>query len=157
VRFLWSLSRGASRGLTLLQKRKAKRQGLAIELSRATIASPHHHEEQSVLMTFVSIPGRHSRSNQYYSSRLNAFGRGPCHGGELWRLCQLPGHPIAHQHGIGARQLRAFAAAFVCPTASFKMKLCVSRFLFFSKLIQSLFPELIVLMGNAPPRAAGTQ
>jgi hypothetical protein len=94
---------------------QAKREGLAIELARVTIASPHHHEEQSVLMTSVSILGRHSRSNQHYSSILNGFGRGPCHGGELRGLCPLPIPPNAQQHGIGARQLRAFDVALRVP------------------------------------------
>jgi hypothetical protein len=45
---------------------------------------------------------------------------------------------------------------FGCPTASFKMKLLVSRFLFFfSRLSQSFFPELMVLMGNAFLKAVG--
>jgi hypothetical protein len=126
------------------RREQAKIQGLAIELGRATIASPHCHEERSVLMTSASIPGIHRPSNQYYSSILSVFGRCPCHGGELRGLCQLPVPPSAHQHGIGARQLRAFEAAFVCPTASCKLKLFVSRFLF-SKLIQSLFLDLSCL------------
>ena len=96
------------------RREQAKRQGLAIELSRATVASPHH-EEQSVLMTSANIPGIHSRSNQYYSSILSLFGRCPCRGGELRGFCQLPASPIAHQHGIDARQLRAFAIAFRVP------------------------------------------
>ena len=93
-------------------------------------------------MTSVNIPGIHGHSNQYYSSILSVFGRCPCHGGELRGLCQLPVHPIAHQPSIGARQLRAFAVALRVPTASFRMKLFVSRFVLFSKLIQSFFPDL---------------
>jgi hypothetical protein len=47
--------------------------------------------------------------------------------------------------------------SFVYPATSFRMKLLVLRFLvFFSKLIQSFFPGLIVLTGNAFPRAAGS-
>ena len=103
-------------------------------------------------MMSVSISGIPGRSNPYHLFILNVFGWYPCHGGELGGLCQLPGHLIAHQHGIGARPLRAFAVALRVPYS----ELFVSRRLF-SKLIQSLFPGLIVLMRNAPPRAAGTQ
>ena len=108
------------------QKRIAKRQGLAIELGRATITSPHCHEEQSVLMTSVSIPGIYDQSKQYYPSLLSGFGL--CHRGGLGGLGQLPVLPMAHQYGIGARQLCVSEAALVCPTAPFRTELFISRF-----------------------------
>jgi hypothetical protein len=66
-------------------------------------------------MTPISIPEIHGRNNPHYSSILSIFGRCRCHGGELWGLCQLLVHPIAHQHGISARQLRAFEVALRVP------------------------------------------
>ena len=66
-------------------------------------------------MTFGSIPGIHSRSNQYYSVLSSSSGLSTCHGGEVWRFCQLRVHPIAHQDGVGARQLCAFEAALRVP------------------------------------------
>jgi hypothetical protein len=45
VHFLWTFSRGAGRDLRRFQKRTGKKTGLAIELARAPIDSPRHHEE----------------------------------------------------------------------------------------------------------------
>jgi hypothetical protein len=66
-------------------------------------------------MTSTNIPGIHGRSNQHYSTLLESLELSPCHGGELRGLGQLPIHPIAHQYGIGARQLHAFEAALRVP------------------------------------------
>jgi len=62
-------------------------------------------------MTSSSIAGKYGQSNSHCSSILSIVGGCRCHGGELRGLCQLLVHPIAHQHGIGARQLRAFEVA----------------------------------------------
>jgi hypothetical protein len=66
-------------------------------------------------MTSGSIPGIHRRSNQYYSVLSSSFELSTCYGGEVWGLCQLPVHPIAHQYGAGARQLRAVETALRVP------------------------------------------
>ena len=105
----------SGRNLTRFQKRIGKKTGLAIELSRAIVASPHHHKEQFVLMTSGSIPGIHNRGNQYYPVLLSSSGLSTCHGGEVWRFCRLRVHPIAHQDGVGARPLCAFGAALRVP------------------------------------------
>ena len=43
----------------------------------------------------------------------------------------------------------------LCPAASFRMKLFVSRFPLLQQANSVFFPGLTVLMGNASPRAAG--
>jgi hypothetical protein len=63
----------------------------------------------------ISIPEIHGWSNPYCSSIPSIFGRGRCRRGELWGLCQLLVRQIAHQHGIGARQLCAFEVALRVP------------------------------------------
>jgi hypothetical protein len=62
-------------------------------------------------MTSASIPGIHSRSNQYYPLLPDFFRLPLGHRGELRGFSPLPAHPIASQCGISARQLRAFAVA----------------------------------------------
>jgi hypothetical protein len=66
-------------------------------------------------MTPINISGIHGRSNPYYSVLSGSLRLFSCHGGELRRLCQLPIYPIAHQYGIGARQLHACAAVLRVP------------------------------------------
>jgi hypothetical protein len=66
-------------------------------------------------MTPINISGIHGRSNPYYSVLSGSLRLFSCHGGELRGLCQLPIYPIAHQYGIGARQLHACEAVLRVP------------------------------------------
>ena len=152
MRFLWTLSRGARQRLLKRSEERVKRQGLTIELSRATIASPPYHEESCAPMTSASIPGIYIRSNTYYSVLSVSCRLSPYHGRALRGSCQLLIYPIAYHYSLGVHQLHAIKAAFGCRAASCSMKPLASRLLsFFRKLIQS-FPWTYGAYGKRVPK-----
>ena len=109
-------------------------------------------------MTFASIPGIHGRSNPYYLVLSGSLRLSPCHGGVLRGLRQLLIYPIAHQYGIGTRQLYAFKAALRVPRSILQYKaVSLQISILLQKADSVLFPGLMELMGNAFPRAAGAQ
>ena len=83
------------------EQRIGKKRELAIVLTRATIASPHSHEEESSWCSAISIIGMPNWVN-LYSPRLGARGPSSSHGGGP-RALFLCAHPRGSRRGAHSR------------------------------------------------------